>query len=208
MTKNGRITRLKEALNGLNRKIVVLDDDPTGVQTVHDVSVYTDWEPESIAKGFAEEKAIFFILTNSRGLTAEETKVVHEQIAKRVVAEAKKTGKQFILISRSDSTLRGHYPLETEILKQIVEADSDIKIDGEIIFPFFKEGGRFTINNIHYVLEGDELVPAAETEFAKDKTFGYTKSHMGEWCEEKTGGAYKATDVTFISLNDLRSLEI
>lgn len=65
--------QLTAALNGLNRKIVVLDDDPTGVQTVHDVSVYTDWEPESIAKGFAEEKAIFFILTNSRGLSAEET---------------------------------------------------------------------------------------------------------------------------------------
>ncbi|WKY48063.1 four-carbon acid sugar kinase family protein [Eubacteriaceae bacterium ES3] len=199
---------LLKALEGLNHKIVVLDDDPTGVQTVHDVSVYTDWEPESIKKGFAEEKTIFFILTNSRGLTAEETKIVHEQIAKRVVAESQKSGKPFILISRSDSTLRGHYPLETEVLRSVIENDSNTEIDGEIIFPFFKEGGRFTINNIHYVQEGKELLPAAETEFAKDKTFGYTKSHLGEWCEEKTNGNYKATDVTYLSLDDLRGLKI
>ena len=29
-------------------KIIVLDDDPTGVQTVHDISVYTDWDADSI----------------------------------------------------------------------------------------------------------------------------------------------------------------
>ena len=31
-----------------DHKLVVLDDDPTGVQTVHDVYVYTDWSMESI----------------------------------------------------------------------------------------------------------------------------------------------------------------
>ena len=35
--------KLKEALQSFHTKIVVLDDDPTGVQTVHDVSVYTAW---------------------------------------------------------------------------------------------------------------------------------------------------------------------
>jgi uncharacterized protein YgbK (DUF1537 family) len=199
---------LKKALAGLDQKIVVLDDDPTGVQTVHDVSVYTDWEIDSIEKAFAEDQSIFFILTNSRGLTAQETKTVHQQIAKRVLAVSQKTGKPFILISRSDSTLRGHYPLETEVLRNVIENGSDKKIDGEIIFPFFKEGGRFTINNIHYVQEGEDLLPAADTEFAKDKTFGYTKSHLGEWCEEKTKGVFKAEKVTFISLDDLRGLKI
>lgn len=201
-------TALKNALGSFDQKIVVLDDDPTGVQTVHDVSVYTDWEAESIEKGFAEEQSMFFILTNSRGLTAEETKTVHEQIANRVLAASQKTSKPFILISRSDSTLRGHYPLETEVLRSIIEDGSNKKIDGEIIFPFFKEGGRFTINNVHYVQEGDELVPAAETEFAQDKTFGYTKSNLSEWCEEKTNGAFKAADVTSISLDDLRGVKI
>ena len=74
--------------------------------------------------------------------------------------------------------------------------------------PFFKEGGRFTIGNVHYVQEGDYLVPAGETEFAKDKTFSYTKSNMAEYVEEKTKGAYKAADVTCISLDDLRAFRV
>lgn len=197
--------RLNGALKTLNKKIVVLDDDPTGVQTVHNISVYTDWSVDSIEKGFAENNSMFFILTNSRGLTVEETTLVHQEISERILAVSKETGKEFILISRSDSTLRGHYPLETKLLKETIEAGSNQKIDGEIIFPFFKEGGRFTINNIHYVQEGDVLVPAGETEFAKDKSFGYRSSNLGEWCEEKSGGAYQAESVTFIALEDLRN---
>ncbi len=198
--------QLNEVLKTLNKKVVVLDDDPTGVQTVHNISVYTDWSVDSIQKGFAEDNSMFFILTNSRGLTVEETTVVHQEIAERILAVSKETGKEFILISRSDSTLRGHYPLETKQLKETIEAGSEQKIDGEIIFPFFKEGGRFTINNTHFVQEGDVLVPAGETEFAKDKSFGYTSSHLGEWCEEKSDGAYQAESVTFITLDDLRNL--
>ena len=81
-------------------------------------------------------------------------------------------------------------------------------MDGEVLFPFFKEGGRFTIDNTHYVKYGDELVPAAQTEFAKDKTFGYTHSSIPEYVEEKTKGAYKAENVTCIALEDLRALNI
>lgn len=193
---------------GFNKKIIVLDDDPTGVQTVNGIHVYTDWSEETIAAGFAEENAMFFILTNSRAFSAVHTKEVHELIAKRVMEEAEKTGKEFMIISRSDSTLRGHYPLETETLRQTLEAGKYSTIDGEVLMPFFKEGGRFTIGNIHYVQEGDYLVPAGETEFAKDKTFGYTASNMGEYVEEKTKGQFKAVDTTYISLDDLRALQV
>ena len=51
---------LKDELADLNKKIIVLDDDPTGVQTVHSISVYTDWSVESIEKGFAEAKCDVF----------------------------------------------------------------------------------------------------------------------------------------------------
>ena len=71
--------------------------------------------------------------------------------------------------------------------------------------PFFKEGGRFTIGDVHYVQEGDQLTPAAETEFAKDKTFGYTKSDIKDYIEEKTSGAYKAADCVGTALDDLRA---
>lgn len=188
-----------------NIKIVVLDDDPTGVQTVHDISVYTDWSKESIKAGFEEENKVFYVLTNSRSFTASQTKMVHSEIAKTVASVAKEMNRNYVIISRSDSTMRGHYPLETSVLKAEMEAESGIITDGEILCPFFKEGGRFTINDVHYVRYGEELVPAAETEFAKDKTFGYTKSSIPEYIEEKTDGAYKAANVTSISLDDLRA---
>ena len=61
---------------------MVLDDDPTGVQTVHDVSVYTDWSYESIKKGFEEDNKLFYILTNSRGFTVEQTTRAHVEIGR------------------------------------------------------------------------------------------------------------------------------
>ena len=199
---------LRREIEADDTKFIVLDDDPTGVQTVHDISVYTSWDKDSIRAGFDEENSLFYVLTNSRGFTAEQTTKAHHEIAAVVDEVAKETGKEYIFISRSDSTLRGHYPLETELLKADYEKNTGKVIDGEILCPFFKEGGRFTIENVHYVKYGDELVPANETEFAKDKTFGYTAATMPEYVEEKTKGAYKKEDVTCISLEDIHNMEI
>jgi uncharacterized protein YgbK (DUF1537 family) len=201
--KNWRSVR-----DSFNHKIIVLDDDPTGVQTVHGVSVYTDWTEATIEQGFLEEKQIFFILTNSRAFTAKETEQVHREIAERVAIISKKHNRPSLIISRGDSTLRGHYPLETEVLRTAIEEQSGTAVDGEVLLPYFKEGGRFTVENIHYVLQGDVLVPAGETEFAKDRTFGYRASHLGEWIEEKTNGQFSKDRVTYISLDSLRSLDI
>ncbi|MGB8455672.1 MAG: four-carbon acid sugar kinase family protein [Anaerocolumna sp.] len=191
-----------------NKKIIVLDDDPTGVQTVHDVYVYTDWSVDSIRQGFLAPEKLFYLLTNSRSLTESQTIKVHTEIANNIIQVSKETGQEFLIISRGDSTLRGHFPLETQVLKEVVEAGTDCEIDGEIIFPFFKEGGRFTAGDVHYVNYDGTLIPAGETEFAKDKTFGYTKSDLCEYIEEKTGGRYKAGAVIRISLQSLRNIEI
>ena len=198
---------LDSAMLGLNKKIIVLDDDPTGVQTVNNIFVYTDWSKESIRQGFEDSRSMFYILTNSRSLTDQDTRRVHADIAKNIYEVSKETKQDFILISRSDSTLRGHYPSETLTLKESFEGLSGKKIDGEIIIPFFLEGGRYTVNNIHYVASGDMLVPSANTEFASDKTFGYSYSNLGEWIEEKTKGEFTKENVTFISLEELRNLE-
>lgn len=186
-----------------NIKFVVLDDDPTGVQTVHGISVYTDWSVDSLKQGLKEDNKIFFVLTNSRGMTTDETTAIHKEISENLLAASIETGIQYSIISRSDSTLRGHYPLETEILRQGYENNGK-KVDGEILCFFFKEGGRYTLNNIHYVKYGDQLVPAAETEFAKDKTFGYANSAIPDYIEEKTKGEFPASSVTCITLDDLR----
>lgn len=201
-------TLLKQEIEKNNKKIVVLDDDPTGVQTVHDISVYTNWEKETIRQGFEEKNNLFYILTNSRGFTVEQTTAAHNEISAVVDEVARETGREYIFISRSDSTLRGHYPLETEILKANYEKNTGKTIDGEILCPFFREGGRFTIDDVHYVKYGDKLIPANETEFAKDKTFGYTAATMPEYIEEKTKGTYKAENVTCISLEDIHNMDI
>lgn len=201
-------TLLEQEISKNSKKIVVLDDDPTGVQTVHDISVYTSWTKDSITQGFAEENKLFYILTNSRGFTAAQTEQVHKEIAAVVDEVSRETGTEYIFISRSDSTLRGHYPLETAVLKESYEKNTGKPVDGEILCPFFREGGRFTIDDVHYVKDGDRLIPAAETEFARDKTFGYTVSNLKEYVEEKTKGAFRKESVTAISLKDLREMRL
>lgn len=199
---------LDAAIRRFKKKWVVLDDDPTGVQTVHDISIFTHWDEESIRQGFEEENNMFFILTNSRGATKAETINIHKEIATVVHRVAVTLGKEYMFISRSDSTLRGHYPLETQLLSDFIKEKTGAIVDGEILCPFFPEGGRYTIGNIHYVKNGQQLIPAGETEFAKDKTFGYCASDLTEYVEEKTGGLFKKESVTAISLERLRSKDV
>ena len=85
----------------IKQKIVILDDDPTGVQTVNDVYVYTDWKVETIKKGLEGTKKLFFILTNSRGLTVPETRKVHTEIAHNLAQASRETGIDFIIISEA-----------------------------------------------------------------------------------------------------------
>lgn len=197
----------QEALQADGTKVIALDDDPTGVQTVHDVFVYTDWKPETMQAAFEDGNKISFILTNSRGMTAEESRRTHEDIATAVAQVAKSTGRPVAVLCRGDSTLRGHYPLETDVVRKTLEACGEPPVDGEIIMPFFLEGGRYTVDDVHYVAAGDELIPAAETEFARDKTFGYRSSNLCEWIEEKTGGTWLAQQVCTVTLSELRTLD-
>ncbi len=198
---------LRVEIDKTETKFIVLDDDPTGVQTVHGISVYTDWTVESIKNGLCEDNKLFYILTNSRGLTSEQTEKIHIEIANNIAKASKETNVNYQLISRSDSTLRGHFPLETKVLKDKVEEFTSSKVDGEIMCPFFLEGGRYTIDNVHYVKEGEVLVPAAMTEFAKDKTFGYTNSNIPKYIEEKTKGEFKSEDVVGITLEEIRNCD-
>ncbi len=190
---------------GFGRKVVVLDDDPTGVQTVSGIHVYTDWDRESLAEGMQEEKNMFFVLTNSRSFSVQKTVEEHRLLARRTVEAARQTGKEFLFVARGDSTLRGHYLLEPQVLRENLEEETGRRIDGLVICPFFREGGRFTIDSVHYVKEGEELVPAGQTEFAADKTFGYRSSHLGDYLEEKSGGTYAWERCIYITLSLLRA---
>lgn len=186
------------------RKVVVLDDDPTGTQTVHSIDVLTRWSVEDLTQAFLSENKLFYILTNTRAMDAEQAIALNEEIALNLCAVAKETGIAFDVISRSDSTLRGHYPDEMDVLERVISEQMDIKFDGQLVIPAFFEGGRFTMNGEHYVLEGGDLVPARETEFARDAVFGYKNSFLPDYIEEKTGGMYPAEKVISVGLSDLR----
>lgn len=189
-------------------KIVVLDDDPTGTQTVAGVPVYTGWDEESMKDIFGNEYLVNFILTNSRAFSVDKTIEVHREIALNIEKAAKKAAKKYLLVSRSDSTLRGHYPTETEVLRREIEKVNNVCFDGEIICPYFAEGGRYTIDHVHYVKDGTELIPAAETEFAQDATFGYHESDLKKYIQEKTKGRFKEQEIIDISLEELNDVRI
>lgn len=186
-----------------NISLVILDDDPTGTQTVHDVNVYTSYDRNAIESGMGEGPGMFFLLTNSRAFSAEKTERIHKQIGRDVMTAAKRCGRDFIIVSRGDSTLRGHWPLETDALTDALE-EGGLHIDGQILCPFFPEGGRITKGDVHYVREKGALIPAGDTEFARDATFGYRSSNLKEYVEEKTKGRIKAEEVISVSLEDLR----
>lgn len=179
-------------------KLIVLDDDPTGTQTVYGVPVLTTWDVGTLQAEFEQADPCFYILTNSRSLVAADARALNQQIAANLRASA--PGRTFSVVSRSDSTLRGHYPLETDVL------DAELgPFDATLIIPYFEAGGRYTIHDVHYVAEGDQLTPAAETPFAKDAAFGYQHSNLPEWIEEKTRGRVKANEVASVSLETIRS---
>ena len=180
--------------------IIVLDDDPTGTQTVYDTPVLTEWSVEAIRNELALGSPLFYILTNSRSLVPSAAKELAEEIADNILKTCAELNKKCLIISRSDSTLRGHYPVEVDALFNRLKIENAVTF----IIPAFFEGGRYTINDIHYVHDGDELIPAAQTPFAEDKVFGYTRSNMKEWVEEKTEGKIQAEHVQSISLDDIR----
>jgi len=182
------------------RKIVVLDDDPTGTQTVHDVPVLTTWSEEAIAQELQGHADTFYILTNSRSLTAADAQALGHEIGANLKRAGQRTGVAVDVISRSDSTLRGHFPGEVDALQQGLDATALPCL----LVPFFLEGGRYTIADVHYVAEGDRLAPAAQTPYARDAAFGYRHSNLRDWVTEKTGGAVSGSQVVSVTIEDIR----
>lgn len=180
-----------------DHRLVVLDDDPTGTQTVHDIPVLTTWDTGALREEFARPGHCFYILTNSRSLPDAEARALCREIARNLRTAAGPT--PFTIVSRSDSTLRGHFPAETDVLQEELGP-----FDATLLIPYFEDGGRLTIGDTHYVAEGDHLTPAAETAFARDAAFGYRHSNLRDWVEEKTRGRIRAHDVASISLDTLR----
>ena len=185
-------------------KIIVLDDDPTGSQTVHGCLLLTRWDESALREAIADTSPLFFVLTNTRGMSADRAAAVTREVCrnlKAVLDELCRTGRPVnpILVSRSDSTLRGHYPVETDVI-----AEELGPFDAHFVVPAFFEGGRITRDSVHYLLVDGRPVPVHETEFARDSVFGYRHSYLPDYVEEKTGGRIAAGEVQRFLLADVR----
>lgn len=182
-------------------KIIVLDDDPTGSQTVHSCLLLTRWDADTLRLGLTDSAPIFFVLTNTRALTAEEAANRTREVCHNLKIALDAEGVQdFLVVSRSDSTLRGHYPVETDVI-----AEELGPFDAHFLVPAFFEGGRFTRDSVHYLIVNGVPTPVHETEFARDSVFGYHHSYLPKYVEEKTKGKISSDAVERFLLADIRA---
>jgi uncharacterized protein YgbK (DUF1537 family) len=182
-------------------KIVVLDDDPTGSQTVHSCLLLMNWDVDTLRTGLQDDAPIFFILTNTRALPKEAAASVTREVCQNLkLALGDIPSQKVIIVSRSDSTLRGHYPIETDVI-----AEELGPFDAHFLVPAFFEGGRITRDNIHYVVLKDVATPAHQTEFARDSVFAYSHSYLPDYVEEKTEGRINTESVVRFTLADIRA---
>lgn len=184
--------------------LIVLDDDPTGTQSVADLPVLTQWEPQDFRWAFDLRVPAIYVLTNTRGLSADEAAERNKQIVANALDAA--DGIPLVFVSRGDSTLRGHFPLETDVIAHTLKERAGVEVDGVVIALAFPEAGRVTINGVHYMRSmNDELTPVADTEFARDATFGFSHSRLADYVEEKSAGRLTASSVIEINLGILRA---
>jgi uncharacterized protein YgbK (DUF1537 family) len=200
LIKEQKNDEFNKHLDTFNYKIIVLDDDPTGTQTVKDLPVYTEWSEELLEDGFKQPNNMFYILTNSRALNEEETTILHKEIISNIEKVSQRLNHPYLIISRGDSTLRGHFYLEPKVLNDA----SIFGFDAVFYLPEFFEGDRFTYNGVHYLKEDENYIPVSQSEFSNDTTFGFKSETMADFIEEKSKGAIESSQVYHITLEQIR----
>ncbi|WP_043455652.1 four-carbon acid sugar kinase family protein [Streptomyces fulvoviolaceus] len=185
-------------------RLAVLDDDPTGTQTVKDIPVLTTWTVDDLRWALRQNSPAFFVLTNTRSLAPQDAATRNREIVRALHQASEAENIPYVIASRGDSTLRGHFPLETDVLAEELTATGAAP-DGVVLVPAYIEAGRLTVDSTHWMRTPDGLLPVGESEFAKDATFGYTSSALPDWVEEKTKGRIPADKVLRITLTDLRT---
>ncbi|WP_432824613.1 four-carbon acid sugar kinase family protein [Dactylosporangium sp. CA-092794] len=195
---------IRAARARMPRATVVLDDDPTGSQSVHDLQVVTSLEAPEYRSAMDDPAGGCFVLTNTRSLPRPEAVALTAGVADDLFAIAGDRGTPLELVSRSDSTLRGHVIAEVDALDAAHRRALGTGYDAVLLAPAFLEAGRVTAGDVHWARVGGQFLPAGETEFARDKSFGYTASNLREFVAELSGGRIAAAGVGSIGLADIR----
>lgn len=173
------------------RRIVVLDDDPTGTQSASDVTVLLDADAGSLTDVLRSERSVY-VQTNSRSLTEGDAVALARRLRAFIAEVADTLGATIDVVLRGDSTLRGHVFTESRVF---------LPSDGVMLFvPAFPAGGRITRDGQHLLQTAEGWVPVGETEFAADPVFGFASSDLSAFVAERTGSPGRA-----VALNDVRS---
>jgi len=184
--------------------MIILDDDPTGTQTVHNVPVLTTWDVDVLSRILSSKEPVTYLSANSRALTTEEAREQFDEIMHNLVLAMQQTGTNCDIIIRSDSTLRGHFPLDVERVQLGLRQAGQVQDVHVLLVPAFPGGGRYTVNGIQWVRQGNQLLPVAETPYALDTTFGFKNSDIRQWVEEKSGKKIHAEDVGLLDIQTIR----
>jgi uncharacterized protein YgbK (DUF1537 family) len=200
----GARQRIRAAHRETGRRIAVLDDDPTGSQTVHDVSAVFAPDPAEYADGLAEPGSTCFVLTNSRSLAEPDAGRLTLELGRELFELGARLGAPLSVVSRSDSTLRGHLIAEVQALDAARRSVTGRGHDGVLLVPAYFEAGRFTAGGTHWARVGGRAVPVGETEFARDVSFGYAASDLRDFVVEKGRGRIERREVHTLTLEDIR----
>ena len=157
-------------------KIIVFDDDPTGSQTVRGCPLLLQFSPSSLAAALADPSPLLFLLTNSRALEADEARLQLTQLCRRLRPLLDQLDRPWLVVSRGDSTLRGHTPLEHDVIRAELGP-----FHASLLVPAFPQGGRTTESGVH-LLQGELLHHPA---FARDRRISYSSSDLLQWLEHK-----------------------
>ncbi len=190
--------------------LVVLDDDPTGTQSVAGLPVLTRWDAPDLdwalhTAAFNTGANAVYVLTNTRSLDPDTAARRNREVVAAALAAADRAGKRLTFVSRSDSTLRGHFPLETDVLAAAIGEHGGRRPALTLLVPAFPDAGRITVDAVHYWVVDGEATPVGATPFAQDATFGFRSSDLREWVEEKTGGRVPAAEVAALTVDIIRS---
>jgi uncharacterized protein YgbK (DUF1537 family) len=183
--------------------LAVLDDDPTGSQAVHGLDIVFVLEAAAYARALSTATPSCFVLTNTRSEPAERAAAVNRRVAADLHDVAAALDQPLQLVSRSDSTLRGHVITEVDALSEVI-GERGRQVDAVLFAPAFLEAGRVTVDDVHWSRVGETWVPVGETEFAQDATFGYRSSNLRDFVCEISSGRVARDDVLSISLDDIR----
>ena len=80
---------IRAAVRAADEMLVVLDDDPTGTQSVHGISVLTEWSVDALRAELESAMPAVYLLTNSRSMPLAQAQALNAEIGRNIQAAAR-----------------------------------------------------------------------------------------------------------------------